>query len=366
MGGNLYDGETQPTQQMQVGRKMGAPYYDYSVEGHPITRNAVEPLQEIIVIGKKPKSWFERVGDAVKDTDVAYIENPAVMTAAGHTAKISQAHKPTKEERRLGDNLAIIGAAGAAVESAPAVASALAPGSSFWMNPITQQIAKSTLGGTAFDAASTVITGSTIGGNVRDFIGYQPSNEWTRLGYNLATDMFNPGYSYGSVRLGWDLLPSPLIPKRGSMQMNHGRNFGEFNPDTWNNWGSESLTLLGNKYAVKVPKTTRTSEDVGPKVFDDMGWRYRAFINSKLAANKIPGFEPYEYIGFHTIKGGYTPVFRQKSLFKREHKLQKISNLMKKLWRMWKTLCQNHQDCGNHGMWETITLDIILEKMQKV
>ena len=182
------------------------------------------------------------------------------------------------------------------------------------MNPITQQMAYSTLGGIATDTASTIATGKTVGGNVRDFIGWQPSNDWAKLVYNLLTDMANPGYMFGAKRPGWDLLPSPVIPSRGSVQMNHGRNFGVFNSDDWNNWGSESLTQLTKNYAVKVPKQSKTPVDVGPKVYDEMGWKYMRGVNKKLAANRIPGFEPYEYIGYHTTPEGYIPVFRQKRL----------------------------------------------------
>lgn len=59
---------------------------------------------------------------------------------------------------------------------------------------------------------------------------------------------------------------------------------------------------------------SRTPEDVGPRIFSDLGWKYRAAVNKKLAANKIAGFEPYEYIGYHTTSKGYIPVFRQKKL----------------------------------------------------
>jgi hypothetical protein len=55
-----------------------------------------------------------KLWDLITDTDLAYIDNPAVMTAAGHTSRVSEAHAPTAEERQLGENLTEIGKAGAA------------------------------------------------------------------------------------------------------------------------------------------------------------------------------------------------------------------------------------------------------------
>jgi hypothetical protein len=57
---------------------------------------------------------WSKLWNRITDTDLAYVDNPAVMTAAGHTSRVSKAHTPTKEEKRLGNNLAAIGAAGAA------------------------------------------------------------------------------------------------------------------------------------------------------------------------------------------------------------------------------------------------------------
>ena len=192
--------------------------------------------------------------------------------------------------------------------------STIAPGSPLWTHPITQQTAYSTLAGTTADAISTALTGNTIGGNVRDMIGWQPEHKWAKAGYNLLTDMANPAYMIGAKRPVSDLIPSPVVPSRGSAQMNHGRNFGPFIPENWNNWGSESLTRLTDNYALKVPKAKTTPVDVAPKSYSDLGWNYRAAVNAKLAANRIPGFEPYEYIGYHTTKDGYVPVFRQNKL----------------------------------------------------
>lgn len=89
-----------------------------------------------------------------------------------------------------------------AAEAAPTVASALAPGSTFWMNPLTQQMAASTLGGTAVDVASKATTGKTWGENVSDAVhqttGFNPQD--TFLGSVLA-DIINPGFfvPYGAV-----------------------------------------------------------------------------------------------------------------------------------------------------------------------
>ena len=325
-GGNLYVGNNENGQQMQIGRGY------WEAEAQKPTTIFTEELalfnqkreQEARERRAKLRRWTETKGKEMaekrtkeylttsNDATSNAVTRPQNQHLTERAVEGAKAHAAWEKEHPVLNTVgtvlgaaplavAAIPAAGATIESVPA----LAPGSAFWMNPITQQVAASTLGGTAVDVATNMVT---------------PYNNWAE-GVADITGMpefvagfTNPGYMFGTQRFGWDLVPSPLVPSRGSAQMNHGRNFGEFNPDNWNNWGSESLTQLINKYAVKVPKQRRTPVDVGPKTYNDLGWKYMWGVNSKLAANKIPGFEPYEYIGYHTTKDGFVPVFRQKRL----------------------------------------------------
>ncbi len=101
---NIYDGTTEDSQQMNIAY---APNAVYGLASSSFI------LPEITVTGKnRKKSIPRKVLEAIKDIDLAYLENPSVMTAAGHTANISGMHAPTEEERRLADNLAILGEAG--------------------------------------------------------------------------------------------------------------------------------------------------------------------------------------------------------------------------------------------------------------
>lgn len=199
------------------------------------------------------------------------------------------------------------------VKSAGSALTKLAPGSSFWTNPITRQVAYSTIGGLSADVASMALTGNTVGGNVRksvsDLTGWEgPSNVYAKMGYELLTDMANPGYLFGSKRPVGDLMPTPIVPSK----MNSGSNLGAFDGSKWKDWGAESLVRWDDDFFYKVPKIEGSAGEI--KTFPNHGFRYRYAVEDKLAANKIPSFEPYEYIGYHTTDKGYLPVFRQKKL----------------------------------------------------
>ncbi len=56
-GGNLYDGTNEDSQQMNV--NYGAPYYDYNLPDHPLTRNA-SSFPEVIITPDSKKSPAER------------------------------------------------------------------------------------------------------------------------------------------------------------------------------------------------------------------------------------------------------------------------------------------------------------------
>lgn len=204
------------------------------------------------------------------------------------------------------------------VKSAGSALTKLAPDSSFWTNPITRHVAYSTIGGLSADVASMALTGNTIGGNVRqtvsDLTGWKgPSNEYARMGYDMVTDMANLGYMWGAKIPSWGLAPLPIAPSK----MNPGSNFGKFDASKWNNWGKESLVRVGDDFVEKVPKSkTQQNWLLGTDVetFPNFGRGYRKAVNEKLAANRIPGFEPYNYVGYYTTDNGYLPVFRQKKL----------------------------------------------------
>lgn len=226
------------------------------------------------------------------------------------------------------------------------------PGSPFWTNPVTADFMKSTLGGLSVDAVSKATTGHTLGENIRGAIynatGYRPESTLGNLLYDIATESLNPGYSLGSTRL-MQLIPSPVIPAKIERQMNVGNNLGKFNAAEWSNWGSESLVKPVGDYMYKVSKRSTTPRDVGPKVFRDFTRGYKRHINHKLAANQIPSFEPYEYIGYFTTDKGITPVFRQRKLvtkglierdgvnFNREamEDMEKAARNTPGLWQLW-------------------------------
>ncbi len=329
LGGNLFSGEEEGSQQMNKANIFRRPNGEYFYQAFPDSEEiTVNPLNTMF---ENPALWtYTDAHGKVYSPRQTAITNQGVITEKENEGPIVEAAKNYLGELQYDINNGIpIGgkytlpaiAAAAALPvvgkvAAPTVFSSLTPGSSFWMNPITQRMVAGAGMANGFDAAANMVGGySSWGEGVSDVVnqatGLNPQDSW--WGQFLA-ESTNPGWQFGSTRFGWDLLPFPIVPSKGSVQMNHGRNFGPFEPENWNNWGSESLTQLTNKYAVKVPKQSKTSVDVGPKSYDDMGWRYIRGVNKKLAANKIPGFEPYEYIGYHTTKDGYVPVFRQKKL----------------------------------------------------
>lgn len=133
------------------------------------------------------------------------------------------------------------------------------------------------------------------------------------MGYDMFTDMANLGYMWGAKIPSWGLAPLPIAPSK----MNPGSNFGKFDASKWNNWGKESLVRVGDDFVEKVPKSkTQQNWLLGTDVetFPNFGRGYRKAVNEKLAANRIPGFEPYNYVGYYTTDNGYLPVFRQKKL----------------------------------------------------
>ena len=95
--------------------------------------------------------------------------------------------------------------AGPIVEAATAVAPVFAPGTGFWATPITEQMAYSTVGGSAVDVLSQSLTGRTIGEGVKHNIKVAtdwdgPKSTVGNILYDFATEGVNPGYLWsGSV-----------------------------------------------------------------------------------------------------------------------------------------------------------------------
>lgn len=231
-GGNLFDGESQDTNQMQIGRN----YWQSTPTTFPFL-NIDFPvnggtLQEVVVTGKdRRKERLARLEELARkrqndylttSNDNTWVENALIPDRVKNPHLAERALEGAKQHRRWNEDhpiasaigmgietipLAIAAAPliGATVESAPAVASALAPGSAFWTNPITQQVAASTLGGTALNAASEVTTGKTWDEHTNETIegltGWNPENDWYG---GLVTGLFNPGYytPYGAVANG--------------------------------------------------------------------------------------------------------------------------------------------------------------------
>ena len=98
------------------------------------------------------------------------------------------------------------------------------PGSAFWINPLTQQVASSTLGGTVVDTAMNTITGKTWGQNVsnaiNDTFGWNPEDSWYGP---MLTEMTNPGYftPYKIVNNGINLLGKTISNTGRFMASNH-------------------------------------------------------------------------------------------------------------------------------------------------
>lgn len=222
LGGNLFDGTSEGTQQMQI----GIPFWQSQTQEPSFMESLAEfnrqqklkeqqqrqALREKInTVGKKlaeermREASIESNDNAWVDTPLTYKKkNPHLSRRAEEGAK---AHAAWKKEHpvlnTIGTSLgaapfavAAIPVVGAAVEVAPAVASALAPGSAFWMNPITGQVATSTLGGKAVDLATTTVTPySSWGKGISDVVnratGWNPNDSWWG---SVLTDMTNPGY----------------------------------------------------------------------------------------------------------------------------------------------------------------------------
>ena len=209
-GGNLYGGTTQPTQKMQIGLDVQG-WPDYTTE-------------QIVAYGEENARRKKAIQDAylnfvTESNDATAVANgrPQNQHLVDRTIEGAKAHRAWEEEHpvmnAVGNVLgaaplavAAIPAVGAAVESAPTVASALAPGSAFWMNPVTQQIAASTLGGEAVNLATKVATPyDSWGEGVSDVINqttrWNPQETWWG---SMMADMTNPGYltPYSLVEAG--------------------------------------------------------------------------------------------------------------------------------------------------------------------
>lgn len=230
LGGNLFDGTSEDTQQMQIGipfwqQQAHQPSFfslDFPVNGGS--------LPEVVITGQdRRKERLARMQEALEQrtkdyltesNDNAWIDysytrkkpkNPHLAQRAVEGAK---AHAAWEKEHPVLNTLgmglgaapfavAAIPAVGAAVESVPAVASALAPGSAFWMNPITQQIVAGTAAAKGFDLAANLGAGyNSWGEGVSDVVnqttGWNPQDSWYG---QLLTDATNPGWYLNPARI---------------------------------------------------------------------------------------------------------------------------------------------------------------------
>lgn len=214
-GGNLYGGNNKNGQQMQLGLKVTNGWQPYSLE-QVLDFAAINEANKVIqeaAIARRVNDYLTTSNDATAVAD-GRLQNQHLTERAIEGAK---AHRAWEEEHPVMNTIgnvlgatplavAAIPVVGAAVESAPAIASALAPGSAFWVNPVTQQVAASTLGGEAVNLATKVATpydswGEGVSDVVNQTIGWNPQETW--WGSTLA-DMTNPGYwtPYGAVESG--------------------------------------------------------------------------------------------------------------------------------------------------------------------
>jgi len=139
-------------------------------------------LPEVVITGKK-KPLMERIGDAL---------NPSVMvqaapgTATGYST--SGAYMP-RVKSNVGTELAT---------AATAMASPwlVAPGSSLWMNPLTQQMMAGTAAAEGVNLGTKVLTGrdsfgQLVGDAVEDVSGWNPNSTWWGP---IFTESLNPGW----------------------------------------------------------------------------------------------------------------------------------------------------------------------------
>lgn len=122
------------------------------------------------------------------------------------------------------------------IRNIPSIAKAITtPGSTFWANPLTQQVASSTLAGSTVDLASLTATGYTWGENIsgmtKRVTGWNPQSKWWGF---LLTDMTNPGYYAPYSRISRLFNYSPR--KVAHNKINGGKDDGQhldWSPKDW-------------------------------------------------------------------------------------------------------------------------------------
>ena len=201
LGGNLFDGTTEDSQKMQVGLRVTNDWKPFTLGD--VLANAARIEQQKQAMEDRLNNVFTLSNDA---TSIAngrpqnrHLERKAVEGAKAHRAWEEEHPVATFAGNVLGAAplaIAAIPAAGAAIESAPAVASSLAPGSAFWTNPAVQQTAASMLGGKVVDLATAMLTpydswGKGVSDVVNQTTGWNPNDSWWG---SMIAGMTNPGY----------------------------------------------------------------------------------------------------------------------------------------------------------------------------
>ena len=122
------------------------------------------------------------------------------------------------------------------IRNIPSIARTIAtPGSTFWTNPLTQQVASSTFVGSAVDFASTTATGYTWGDNIsgltQKVTGWNPQSKWWS---RMLTDITNPGYSIPYCRINRLYTSAPR--KVAYNKVNVGKDVDQhldWSPEDW-------------------------------------------------------------------------------------------------------------------------------------
>lgn len=134
---------------------------------------------------------------------------------------------PAKDIDKVALGIMSLPLAGGLAAEAVAAAPALAPGSAFWTNPMTQGVFASELGGRAWDAANVALTGNTwvqnLSKDIHRYTGWNPQESW---GGQFLTEASNPGYftpysmaerginaATNGARKALDMWNSPLTGK---------------------------------------------------------------------------------------------------------------------------------------------------------
>lgn len=145
-------------------------------------------------------TWYDETGEY----NIGLPEVTVKPSGEGYVNAAQEKAAPVIRNILLG-SAALAGGIPALANAAVGTTTALAPGSAFWTNPLTQQMAAGMLAGTTADAASTAVTGRPVGKVMSDVINRQTGwNPADNVFSQAAVDMLNPFYytPYGVASKG--------------------------------------------------------------------------------------------------------------------------------------------------------------------